>query len=160
MLATQSSVPVHSLSSSDPTVTNHHLILLEPHPVGIIIGGWLVGITDGWLVTNHHLILLESSFSDSNFHPRTGLSPKTKDTACLISELTPMGTWLSSDPGRPFRWATNTHRGLAFSLPLREVKNQRTKGKGKEKSLSHVRLFVTPQTMHSMEFSRPEYWSG
>ena len=107
-----------------------------------------------------NLILLESSFSDSNFHPRTGLSPKTKDTACLISELTPMGTWLSSDPGRPLRWATHTHRGLAFSLPLREVKNQRTKGKGKEKSLSHVRLFVTPRTMQSMEFSRPEYWSG
>ena len=27
-------------------------------------------------------------------------------------------------------------------------------------SLSHVRLFVTPQTTQSMEFSRPEYWSG
>ena len=28
------------------------------------------------------------------------------------------------------------------------------------KSLSHVRLFVTPWTKQSMEFSRPEYWSG
>ena len=28
------------------------------------------------------------------------------------------------------------------------------------KSLSHVRLFVTPWTTQSMEFSRPEYWSG
>ena len=27
-------------------------------------------------------------------------------------------------------------------------------------SLSHVRLFVTPWTVQSMEFSRPEYWSG
>ena len=26
--------------------------------------------------------------------------------------------------------------------------------------LSHVRLFATPQTIHSIEFSRPEYWSG
>ena len=25
--------------------------------------------------------------------------------------------------------------------------------------LSHVRLFVTPWTIQSMEFSRPEYWS-
>ena len=29
-----------------------------------------------------------------------------------------------------------------------------------EKSLSRVRLFVTPQTIQSMELSRPEYWSG
>ena len=28
------------------------------------------------------------------------------------------------------------------------------------KSLSCVRLFVTPWTTQSMEFSRPEYWSG
>ena len=27
-------------------------------------------------------------------------------------------------------------------------------------SLSHVQLFVTPWPIHSMEFSRPEYWSG
>ena len=31
---------------------------------------------------------------------------------------------------------------------------------GKWKSLSRVRLFATPWTMQSMEFSRPEYWSG
>ena len=30
----------------------------------------------------------------------------------------------------------------------------------KWKSLSHVWLFVTPWTIQSMEFSRPEYWSG
>ena len=28
------------------------------------------------------------------------------------------------------------------------------------KSLSHVQLFATPQTIQSMEFSRPEYWAG
>ena len=27
-------------------------------------------------------------------------------------------------------------------------------------SLSRVQLFVTPQTVQSMEFSRPGYWSG
>ena len=30
----------------------------------------------------------------------------------------------------------------------------------KWKSFSHVQLFATPWTMQSMEFSRPEYWSG
>ena len=30
----------------------------------------------------------------------------------------------------------------------------------KSKSLSCVRLFATPLTIQSMEFSRPEYWSG
>ena len=30
----------------------------------------------------------------------------------------------------------------------------------KWKSLSHVQLFATPWTIQSMEFSRPEYWSG
>ena len=32
--------------------------------------------------------------------------------------------------------------------------------KGKWKSFSHVRLFGSPWTVQSMEFSRPEYWSG
>ena len=30
----------------------------------------------------------------------------------------------------------------------------------KWKSLSHVQFFATPQTIQSMKFSRPEYWSG
>ena len=33
-------------------------------------------------------------------------------------------------------------------------------GKWKWKLLSHVRLFATAWTIQSMEFSRPEYWSG
>ena len=32
--------------------------------------------------------------------------------------------------------------------------------KWKWKSLSHIRLFVTSRTIPSMEFSRPEHWSG
>ena len=31
---------------------------------------------------------------------------------------------------------------------------------GKWKSLSRVQLFVTTRTIQSVEFSRPEYWSG
>ena len=34
------------------------------------------------------------------------------------------------------------------------------KHKWKWKSLSRVRLFSTPWTIQSLEFSRPEYWSG
>ena len=30
----------------------------------------------------------------------------------------------------------------------------------KRQSLSYVRIFVTPWTIQSTEFSRPEYWSG
>ena len=30
----------------------------------------------------------------------------------------------------------------------------------KWKALSRVQLFATPWTIQSMEFSRPEYWSG
>ena len=30
----------------------------------------------------------------------------------------------------------------------------------KWKSFSHVRLFVTPQTIQPVEFFRPEYWNG
>ena len=33
-------------------------------------------------------------------------------------------------------------------------------GEVKCKSLSHVRLFATPWTIQSVEFSRTEYWSG
>ena len=34
------------------------------------------------------------------------------------------------------------------------------RGKWKWKLLSYVQLFETPWTIQSMEFSRPEYWSG
>ena len=33
-------------------------------------------------------------------------------------------------------------------------------GKSEWKSLSHIRLIATPWAVQSMEFSRPEYWSG
>ena len=35
-----------------------------------------------------------------------------------------------------------------------------TRERVKWKLLSHVRLFVTPRTIQSMEFSRLEYWNG
>ena len=70
-----------------------------------------------------------------------------------------------SDSVRPHRWqptrllcpwnspSKNTGVGCHFFL-------QCMKGKVKVKSLSHVRLYANPWTIQSMEFSRPEYWSG
>ena len=46
-----------------------------------------------------------------------------------------------------------------LKLPLSSVWNGNI-NKRKCKLLSHVRLFATPWTIQSMEFSRPEYWSG
>ena len=45
---------------------------------------------------------------------------------------------------------------IIFSLNWRLEKTAEKKCK----SLSHVRYFVTPWTIQSMRFSRPEYWSG
>ena len=43
---------------------------------------------------------------------------------------------------------------------LAEASLELFRKKWKCKSLSHVWFFVTPWTIQSMEFSRPEYWSG
>ena len=61
-----------------------------------------------------------------------------------------------------------THSGvLAWEILLTEGSRQATvhrlqsmKVKWKWKLLSCVRLFATPWTIQSMEFSRPAYWSG
>ena len=44
--------------------------------------------------------------------------------------------------------------GTKLHVVTAEVKER------KLKSLSSVRLFATPWTIQSMEFSRPEYWSA
>ena len=36
----------------------------------------------------------------------------------------------------------------------------KSESEGHSVSFSRVRLFETPWTIQSMEFSRPEYWSG
>ena len=73
-------------------------------------------------------------------------------------------TLLSSSPGHPQRGAgisalANTlHNGeKEKDFSPRSLSRQ---GKLKWKSLSRIRLFVTPWTNQSMEFSRPEYWIG
>ena len=51
----------------------------------------------------------------------------------------------------------NFYNALCFTLWVRRLLRPQVK---KWKLLSHVGLFATPWTIQSMEFSRPEYWSG
>ena len=45
-------------------------------------------------------------------------------------------------------------------VSIKKEKKKKPKQSWKWKSLSRVRLFATPWTIQSREFSRPEYWSG
>ena len=49
---------------------------------------------------------------------------------------------------------------MGIFFPTMSYLTQKKKKKWKWKLLSHVLLFPTPWTIQSMEFSRPEYWSG
>ena len=91
---------------------------------------------------------------------------------CMWSEKGPISflyIWMSSFPAPsverlPFppyvflapllkiSWPIDTHRFISGPLVLFLWSVW--------KFLSHVWLFVTPWTIRSMEFSRPEYWSG
>ena len=55
---------------------------------------------------------------------------------------------------------TDTYYGNKFAWPLTGHNIWVLWLRVKWKSLSHVWLFATPWTIQSMEFSRPEYWSG
>ena len=54
------------------------------------------------------------------------------------------------------------HLGMRLWLPCKPPRQCLfyKKGKWEWKSLSPVQLFATPWTTQSMDFSRPEYWSG
>ena len=52
-----------------------------------------------------------------------------------------------------YHWATWEAQPVCISRKCHERR-------WKWKLLSHIQLFVTPWTIQSMEFSRPEYWSG
>ena len=70
-------------------------------------------------------------------------------------------TWVRESSGS---WWWTGKAGLLQSMRSQRVGHHwATKlnwWKWKCKSLSYVLLFVTPWTIQSMEFSRPEYWSG
>ena len=51
-------------------------------------------------------------------------------------------------------------RSFPFPLGIWSQRALVPSWKWKWKSLCRVRLFATPWTIQSMEFSRPEYWSG
>ena len=75
-------------------------------------------------------------------------------------------TWVPS-LGRedPLEEEMATHSSiLAWRIPWTEefggLQSVGSQSEVKWKSLSHVWIFTTPWTTQSMEFSRPEYWSG
>ena len=76
------------------------------------------------------------SSSEGAQHQKTGL-PR------------PEHQWPSSNQRRP--WRSPAHEMLRSEISV---------FLGESKSLSPVELFATPWTIQSMEFSRPEYWSG
>ena len=49
---------------------------------------------------------------------------------------------------------------ISFYCPFIETTLYVVESDWKWKSNCHVQLFVTPWTLQSMEFSRPEHWSG
>ena len=76
------------------------------------------------------------------------------------------GSWLQPK-GMTSRPTANSYTCALPVHPTRDKMRGRSlwpqihKVKGWQwKSLSHVRLFATPWTIESMEFSRPEYWGG
>ena len=63
--------------------------------------------------------------------------------------------WLSKD-----QWSKEIWTQLIFFFSFPKEKSAVTIKQWKWKSFSCVWLFVTPWTIQSTEFSRPEYWSG
>ena len=55
--------------------------------------------------------------------------------------------------------AVSSHSLLLY-LYIRWSYTKKVKVKSEGGSLSHVRLFATSWTIQSLEFSKPEYWSG
>ena len=54
----------------------------------------------------------------------------------------------------------HVHHSTVYNCQDMETTWISINSKWKWKSLSHVRLIVTSWTIRSMEFTRPEYWSG
>ena len=68
---------------------------------------------------------------------------------------------LCSAPERPCAWLRPMKcRQTGQTLLLSRASQSSAMRPPPPPSLSRVRLFVTPWTIPSMEFSRPEYWSG
>ena len=110
------------------------------------------------------------SFSRGSFWPRN-----QTHISCIAGRLFSIWTireakweqWLKLILLTPI-WEAAWELNVDRSMIVRHLKHlERWKSlvrfswsEAKWKSLSHVRLFVTPWTIWSMEFSRPECWSG
>ena len=89
-----------------------------------------------------------------NCPDRTRRRIREKSSTKLRESLVLSGWWVEEKPERAVgegeaESVTRTRRGGSWGHQSES-----------ERSLSCVRLFATPWTMQSMEFSRPEYWSG
>ena len=59
-----------------------------------------------------------------------------------------------------FSWAPESLQIVTVDMKLKDACSLEEMKVWKWKPLSYVQLFASPWTMQSMEYSRPEYWSG
>ena len=59
-----------------------------------------------------------------------------------------------------YMWNRNSNQWWIYTFHDSEFHESEIPWKWKCKAVSHVQLFVTPGAIQSMEFSRPDYWSG
>ena len=88
----------------------------------------------------------------------------TDSTAMSVSKLQETvksrGTWATVHGSQRTPWLSNWTKNKWSSLSSLLHHSFSPFLQGKWKSLSCVQLFATPWTIQSMEFSKPEYWSG
>ena len=92
--------------------------------------------------------------------------PRSRCLRCIQRQVKVWRGWEQCRPG--VSSLSEPHTLLQSLLPPISMWEEQGQGHGgatlhrkwKWKSLSHVQLFATPWTKQSMEFSRPEYWSG
>ena len=80
---------------------------------------------------------------------------------CVYIYIASLIAQLVKDPPAMYPPSANLELSLKMEVDQSHLTTWRDKFlRWKWKSVSRVRLFVTPWTTESMEFSRPEYWSG
>ena len=96
-------------------------------------------------------------------HTHLGLACHRSAIVQLQQSIQPISVERNSMPAPEFDFGLTYNDSDPSSTvkPVGEEKKRKTlRSKWKWKLLSRVQLFVIPWTTQSMEFSRPEYWSG
>ena len=91
-----------------------------------------------------------------------GIGPRSPAMQVDSLPAEPQGKLKNTGVGNPslFHLIFLTQESNPGLLNCRWILYQLSHQKVKVKSFSRVQLFVTPWTIQSLEFSRPEYWSG